>query len=79
MHQYYILGTQVAISCSSLAFSMFMLYKGKDPGTYLPIITGIVGCWLPSPQSIKWQGNGGFSSSPTSDIEQPLMDAPQHL
>jgi hypothetical protein len=77
---YYILGTQIAISCSSLAFAMVMLYRGKDPGTYLPIITGIVGCWLPAPQSTKATGTNNSSSSSdalasasAADIEQPLI------
>lgn len=72
---HYILGTQVAISCSSLAFAMFMLYMGKDPGVYLPIITGIVGCWLPSPQSIKASAS---TSDIHHDIEQPLLDRDAH-
>jgi hypothetical protein len=75
MQHIYILGTQVAISCSSLVFAMVMLYKGKDPGVYLPIITGIVGCWLPSPQSIK-APNQTYETNQTDktiDIEQPLL------
>jgi hypothetical protein len=64
----YIFATQVFISCSSLGFAMMMLYKGKDPGTYLPIITGIIGCWLPSPQHIAKEAN-----NLQSDVEQPFL------
>ena len=78
MTQQYVLATQVAISCSSLAFAMVMLYRGKDPGVYLPIVTGIVGCWLPSPQSIKAASALDALAAPSStthasDIERPLL------
>jgi hypothetical protein len=62
--------TQVFISCSSLGFAMLMLYKGKDPGTYLPIVTGIIGCWLPSPQHIAKEAN---NRQRFDDVEQPFL------
>jgi len=76
------LPTQIVMSMSVLGFSMYMLYIGKDPGVYLPIITTITGCWLPSPMqhaasqkkvselmraSGRGQGDG--------DIEAPLLPA----
>ena len=67
-----IFATQVFISCSSLGFAMMMLYKGKDPGTYLPIITGIIGCWLPSPQHIAKEVATG-NHQRIDDIEQPFL------
>lgn len=41
--------TQSVIACSTLGFSMYMLYIGKDPGVYLPVITGIIGYFMPQP------------------------------
>jgi hypothetical protein len=40
---------QSFISCTALSFAMFMLYIGKDPGIYLPIVTSIISYWMPSP------------------------------
>jgi hypothetical protein len=75
----YLFVTQVSISCSSLVFAMMMLYIGNDPGIYLPIITGIIGCWLPSPQhavsrSLKNKAPERQETiSRYQDIEQPLL------
>jgi len=66
--------TQVIISCSSLWFAMYMLYIGKDPGIYLPIMTGIIGCWLPNP-TIPKQNDKNCNIQNTSDIEQPLLNS----
>jgi hypothetical protein len=63
---------QFAISSSTLAFCMTMLWSGRDPGVYLPIITGVLGYWLPSPSgglarppivSGSGSGSGGGSGS----------------
>ena len=41
---------KVGISVSVLLFSMGMLAtKRGDPGMYLPLITGIISYWTPSP------------------------------
>lgn len=41
---------KVGISASVLLFSMGMLAtKRGDPGMYLPLITGIISYWTPSP------------------------------
>ena len=37
------------ISITILFFSMFMIINGKDERSYLPIITGLIGTWLPQP------------------------------
>ena len=37
------------ISIVILFFSMFMIINGKDERSYLPIITGLIGTWLPQP------------------------------
>jgi hypothetical protein len=59
---------QAIVSCSTLWFSMYMLYIGKDPGIYLPIVTAIIGCWLPNPTY-----NSSRSPLQKNDIEQPLL------
>lgn len=41
--------TQVFFSLVILSFTIYMLSIGKDPGIYLPILTGIMGYWLPQP------------------------------
>lgn len=41
--------TQSFIAFLTLGFSMYMIYIGKDPGIYLPIITGIIGYFMPQP------------------------------
>lgn len=48
-----LLPTQITISFFILSF---LMYIGKDAGVYLPIITTIAGCWLPSPaQNLKYK------------------------
>jgi hypothetical protein len=42
-------GTQVALSFLTLSFSGLMLYNDGDSAVFLPVITGIVGIWLPHP------------------------------
>jgi hypothetical protein len=37
------------ISITILFFSMFMIINGKAERSYLPIITGLIGTWLPQP------------------------------
>ena len=41
------------ISITILFFSMFMIINGKDESSYLPIITGLIGTWLPQPSQKK--------------------------
>lgn len=59
--------TQVAISSSTLMFCMNMLHRGRNPGMYLPMVSGIVGYWLPSPH----QG----APKPAPPVETPLSHA----
>jgi hypothetical protein len=47
---------QVIISFTVLIFSIFMLIKFKQTEVYLPVLTGIVGYWLPQP-SLKYRTN----------------------
>lgn len=44
---------QMLISSWTLAFAMYMLAVGKDAGVYLPIVTGIMGYWLPQPRAVS--------------------------
>lgn len=47
--------SQFFISTVALGFSMFMLIKGNDPGIYLPLLTTVIGVWVPSPMSANKQ------------------------
>lgn len=46
-----VFAVQTLVSLSSLTFSMYMLSQGQSPGLYLPVITAIIGYWIPSPTS----------------------------
>lgn len=51
--QWALFTAQVSIAGTALGFSMAMLLKGHDPGMYLPIITGIIGYFMPAPKLQK--------------------------
>jgi len=76
MNSNILLPTQIFISTSILAFAMYMLYIGKDPGIYLPIITAISGSWLPSPLQHK---KDGISSSTTRELLRTFTRAPNRM
>jgi hypothetical protein len=40
---------QVGVSLTGLALGVGMLACGKDPAVYLPVVTSILGLWLPTP------------------------------
>lgn len=40
---------QAAFSAVGLSFAFFMLYNGAPASVYLPVATGIIAAWLPSP------------------------------
>lgn len=40
---------QAAFSAAGLGFAFFMLYNGASASVYLPVATGIIAAWLPSP------------------------------
>lgn len=44
---------QVGISGTITAFTIAMLAIGKPEGVYLPVLTGILGYWLPAPEYAK--------------------------
>lgn len=45
-----VFGVQAGFSFSTLLFCIIMLGADKDPTYYLPILTSIIGYWLPAPQ-----------------------------
>jgi hypothetical protein len=44
---------QVGITGTVTAFTITMLAMGKPEGVYLPVLTGILGYWLPAPEYSK--------------------------
>jgi hypothetical protein len=46
-------GVQVAFSGALAAFTITMLVTGKPADVYLPVLTGIIGYWLPAPEYSK--------------------------
>lgn len=42
---------QVALTTGISAFAITMLSLGKPEGVYLPVLTGLIGYWLPSPDT----------------------------
>jgi hypothetical protein len=57
---------QVGISGTVLAFTITMLALGKPEGVYLPVLTGILGYWLPAPDSSKLRSPKPSAPKPTS-------------
>jgi len=43
-------GVQVAFSGALAAFTITMLVTGRPADVYLPVLTGIIGYWLPAPE-----------------------------
>jgi hypothetical protein len=68
---------QIMISMSTLSFAMMMLYVGKEPGVYLPIVTGIMGYWLPQPTQEQMPPiinvQRGQEQTDRDDVEAPLL------
>lgn len=54
-----VFGVQCGFSFTVLMFCIGMLATNKDPTYYLPILTSIIGYWLPAPR-----GNGNGRSLP---------------
>ena len=46
---YFLFAMQTAISSVGMSFGIAMLARGGDPGYYLPIVSAIIGFWLPQP------------------------------
>ncbi len=70
-----IFNAQLFFSTVVLSFSMYMLYRGESSGSYLPIITGVIGSWLPTPMnfSINKDVNKENQTSTQSDLESILI------
>lgn len=41
---------QLTVSAVGMALSATMLAMGRDPAVYLPVLTSIIGYWLPAPK-----------------------------
>lgn len=52
-HEASLFCVQSTISITVLVFCIYQLIDRRDPGVYLPVLTGILGYWLPSPNSRK--------------------------
>ncbi len=46
---------QLGISVLGLVLSTAMLAAGRDPAIYLPVLTSIIGYWLPAPRRDRVQ------------------------
>lgn len=44
-----VFGMQVLASATGLLVGAGMLLTGREPAVYLPIVTSIIGYWLPAP------------------------------
>lgn len=44
-------GMQLLVSGVGMVLSAGMLLMGRDPAIYLPIVTSIIGYWLPAPRA----------------------------
>lgn len=41
---------QLLVSGAGMLLGVGMLFMGRDPAVYLPLVTSIIGYWLPAPQ-----------------------------
>lgn len=67
---------QIVLSGLISTFSMGMLLSGGDAGVYLPILTGILGYWLPSPNFAKQHVNKKSYSKDHSSESFPREQTP---
>lgn len=61
---------QAGFSLMSMVFCMSMIAVGKNPTYYLPVLTSIIGYWLPSPQNQK------DASRPPAATQEPARAQP---
>ena len=54
---------QSLVSATAMGFSIYMLLSGQSAGIYLPVVTGIVGFWLPSPASRTERSSANANAS----------------
>jgi hypothetical protein len=67
-------GTQVMLSFMTLCFSGIMLYHEGDSATYLPVITGIVGIWLPHPTLEEIRDDSSTHDGDYDDMDSHLLN-----
>lgn len=65
---------QLGVSIAGMAVCIAMLARGKDPAVYLPVVTSIVGYWLPAP--IPAPGFIGSQSTARSIVVDSRPEAP---
>ncbi len=65
---------QVGISGTVTAFTIAMLAIGKPEGVYLPVLTGILGYWLPAPEYSKLRTPK--ASQPKTNASQTISPSP---
>lgn len=61
---------QLAVSVVGMGLSVTMLATGKDPAVYLPIVTSIIGYWLPAPKK-------PVVEAPTASSEVSMQPPPK--
>lgn len=61
-------GMQAAVSAAGLALGVGMLASGRgDTAIYLPVVTSIIGYWLPAPRPASSANSGVSSQSSVAD------------
>lgn len=56
--------SQILVSLFVLGFSMYMIISDSDTSNvFVPIITWIVGCWLPQPKLKRKSTDSGSSAT----------------
>jgi hypothetical protein len=68
-HEVSLFCVQSTISITVMVFCIYQLIDRRDPGVYLPVLTGILGYWLPSPSSRKPTTNQ--INTETANLLQP--------
>lgn len=59
-----VFSVQCGFSFTVLLFCIAMLAANKDPTYYLPILTSIIGYWLPAPRGTATANGGALRSLP---------------
>lgn len=59
-------GMQLLVSVVGLGVSGGMLLMGRDPAIYLPVVTSIIGYWLPAPTRPR----GDAAPAASADVEE---------
>lgn len=60
---------QSIISLSSVGVISYLLIDGRQPSVFLPVLTGIIGYWLPSPTTNIHKNING--DQPSNLIQSP--------